>query len=505
MPPRLPHLTFFTSGPQCTLCTIAKDVLSQVNAITPFHLRLYDIRKSASDTLDQEIERTAWRRLYQYDVPVLHLTADDGAFDDLAGRTRGRGGVLKGGRVMKHRIDQDKLVGLVQKWTKQLNTSQLFSSSPGTGTTKRRRGSPSNSPEFPFSELPFVVSSAPSPTQPVDFPTTTISYDYSSFDELTTLPVLGVNSSSNDEDRPQRPKPVEDPRRCFNCLGVHLLRECPFRIDRAVIAENRSKFQDDHPSTSNLTGLTLGSSSTSNKAREQDQARRLGFLEKFRPGVVGPELVAALGNVGWQREWPWYDKFRKWGYPSGWTRTERDDRWGLMDAARGLQELVHVVRQRIQGRDLLEWDEVEALQVYDDGGSLSPPAPPLASAQSLPEPSSPSPPSPPKAPPLSLPASTPPPLPPNEPPPLPPGPPPPPLTTTLDLPTYRTIKLVHYPWRQTDFSILEIYRPDIYLGHPPWVRVGEMTMPSLPSEEVVAEEEKAGLCERSMEFGSESD
>jgi hypothetical protein len=61
------------------------------------------------------------RSLQQYDIPVLHLSeAED--FDSLAGRTNGK--VLKGGRVMKHRIDQEKLVSLVQEWTEKLNRQQ---------------------------------------------------------------------------------------------------------------------------------------------------------------------------------------------------------------------------------------------------------------------------------------------------------------------------------------------------------------------------------------------
>ncbi|SCZ91937.1 BZ3500_MvSof-1268-A1-R1_Chr5-3g08232 [Microbotryum saponariae] len=509
MPPKLPHLTLFTSGPQCTLCTVAKDVLAEAQSQSPFHLRVYDIRKTASDTLDQQIERTAWRRLYQYDVPVLHLTAHDGGFDDLAGRTGG-GRLFKGGRVMKHRIDHDKLVELVKKWTQQLNAKEArlkrarsCSASPPE-TTKQHRASPEPSPEserFPFSELPFVVWSAPSPTEPVEFPTTTISYDYSSFDELTTLPVLGVEASpSNESEGSQHRKPIEDVRRCFNCLGTHLLHDCPFRIDRSVIAHNRREFQAEYPIHAG-PGLTLGSS-TSNKAREEDVARRLGFLERLRPGVVGPELEGALGITGSQGEWPWFDKFREWGYPSGWTRTVRQDQGGMVDAETGLQELLHVVRQRIQGRDFLDWEEVEALRVYDEGASSSPPLDAQSSSK----------PSPPSEPPPPLPTSTPPPLPPNAPPPLPPGPPPPLPPPTIELPIYRTIKLVHYPSRQTDISNLEIHRPDLYLAHPtPWtsvptpcVQVGKATMPCQPPSEAVVEEEEE-LSERSMEMESESE
>lgn len=50
----------------------------------------------------------------QYDVPVLHYSKDD-TIDSLAGRKG------TGGRVMKHRIDKEKLARLVKEWTEQMN------------------------------------------------------------------------------------------------------------------------------------------------------------------------------------------------------------------------------------------------------------------------------------------------------------------------------------------------------------------------------------------------
>ena len=140
-PRRLPTLTLFTSGPLCSLCDVAKADLAAVQKQHPFHLKLYDIRRKQGDDL-QEYERTAWRRLYQvrlfslqricmerltltdvaseqYDVPVLHYGASgEDSLDSLAGR-KGQ----KGGRVMKHRIDKDKLAELVKEWTRQLNSN----------------------------------------------------------------------------------------------------------------------------------------------------------------------------------------------------------------------------------------------------------------------------------------------------------------------------------------------------------------------------------------------
>ncbi|TNY24241.1 hypothetical protein DMC30DRAFT_192733 [Rhodotorula diobovata] len=118
MPPRpsslrLPTLTLFTKEGSCSLCDVAKEDLKAVQRVAPFRLQLYDIAKQGPDD-DLEYERTAWRRLYQYDIPVLHYSADD-SIDALAGR-KGRGG-----RVMKHRIDKEKLAKLVREWTEQLN------------------------------------------------------------------------------------------------------------------------------------------------------------------------------------------------------------------------------------------------------------------------------------------------------------------------------------------------------------------------------------------------
>lgn len=138
-PRRLPTLTLFTSGPLCSLCDVAKDDLASVQRQNPFHLKLYDIRRKHGDDPD-EYERTAWRRLYQvrlplplplapcggvdhggpcpqYDVPVLHYSVDD-SLEALAGRNG------KGGRVMKHRIDKEKLASLVKEWTRGLNKEE---------------------------------------------------------------------------------------------------------------------------------------------------------------------------------------------------------------------------------------------------------------------------------------------------------------------------------------------------------------------------------------------
>jgi hypothetical protein len=56
----------------------------------------------------------------QYEIPVLHL-AETSNFDSLAGR---KTELLKGGRVMKNRIDKSKLESLVRQWTAKLNSNK---------------------------------------------------------------------------------------------------------------------------------------------------------------------------------------------------------------------------------------------------------------------------------------------------------------------------------------------------------------------------------------------
>jgi zinc finger CCHC domain-containing protein 8 len=55
---RMPTLILFT-GPQCSLCDVAKESLGRVRSRRPFTLKLYNIR---DDSLP-DVKR--WRRAYQ--------------------------------------------------------------------------------------------------------------------------------------------------------------------------------------------------------------------------------------------------------------------------------------------------------------------------------------------------------------------------------------------------------------------------------------------------------
>ncbi|WWC89463.1 uncharacterized protein L201_004387 [Kwoniella dendrophila CBS 6074] len=68
MPPRIriPTLTLFTGGKECSLCEVAKQDLANLRRSTPFELNLWNIRDPPSGTDEKEVKK--WRRLYQYDI-----------------------------------------------------------------------------------------------------------------------------------------------------------------------------------------------------------------------------------------------------------------------------------------------------------------------------------------------------------------------------------------------------------------------------------------------------
>ncbi|KAI9639685.1 uncharacterized protein MKK02DRAFT_40006 [Dioszegia hungarica] len=98
MPPRppLPRLTLYTGGKECSLCEVAKLELAKVRQVRPFDLELFNIRSPPADVDAKEAKR--WRRLYQYDIPVLHL---------------------EGARVQKHRINAPALIAALDQWQAQ--------------------------------------------------------------------------------------------------------------------------------------------------------------------------------------------------------------------------------------------------------------------------------------------------------------------------------------------------------------------------------------------------
>ncbi|KAK9894791.1 glutaredoxin 2 [Cystobasidium minutum MCA 4210] len=87
----LPRLTLYTGGPECSLCEVAKEALMELKQKRglQFELETLNIREKG---MDPSLKK--WRRLYQYDIPVLHLNGE---------------------QVMKHRVNPDKLEALIRK------------------------------------------------------------------------------------------------------------------------------------------------------------------------------------------------------------------------------------------------------------------------------------------------------------------------------------------------------------------------------------------------------
>ncbi|KAK1769873.1 hypothetical protein QBC33DRAFT_556296 [Phialemonium atrogriseum] len=66
------RITLFTRE-NCGLCTQAKSVLSQVQQSRPFEFREVDIVKP---------EAKGWKDLYDFDVPVIHISKASGPGED---------------------------------------------------------------------------------------------------------------------------------------------------------------------------------------------------------------------------------------------------------------------------------------------------------------------------------------------------------------------------------------------------------------------------------------
>ncbi|BGP05110.1 hypothetical protein JCM10049v2_000914 [Rhodotorula toruloides] len=458
---RLPTLTLFTSGPTCSLCEVAKADLAQVQAVQPFHLRLYDIRKRQDDPL--EYERTAWRRLYQYDVPVLHFSKDD-TIDSLAGRKGA------GGRVMKHRIDKDKLARLVKEWTEQMNEGKRALSPDSADEPPAKRFATLPSPPSRAASSSSIAAGADDEDEPPLFLVTAspsaivddshyasfglgFSYDYASSSDSqlhilsearTPSPPLDTAESGGPGTKLNHLLPS---RACFNCGSPdHSISSCPFRHDREAIAENRALYASRRSALSVLSrsGTTTPKRLADGPPPASEREQFVDFHERFKPGVVSDELRRALGRgtragAMTTEEWPWMGRMLEWGYPRGWTMLE-----GEIDLFARMRERIMADASKDDIKDLDDVDDLEIYTSDDDqrvpscpSRSSSPPAaPPFRSPR-------PSPPAPsilprPPPPPPPPPSSPPPPPPPGTPPPPPPSSPPPPL------PPAQRIRLVDY-------------------------------------------------------------
>ncbi|GAA5830584.1 hypothetical protein JCM11251_002521 [Rhodosporidiobolus azoricus] len=561
-PTRLPSLTLFT-GNHCSLCGVAKDALEEVRQKAPFHLSYYNISRPVGEDPD-EYNRTAWRRLYQYDIPVLHLhPPGDTSIEGLSGKKG------YGGRVAKHRIHKDKLEKLVKEWTAQLNqeNSPLPSAPPPAPPSEivvdvaqnstapsaalERSCSPSDASD---DEPPlFLVTASPSAIVDDSHYASFglgFSYDYHApsppasaqraSDFSAALLVLGERCSPSPPlaSSAATPGPGSNlnhlwpSRSCFNCLDPsHSLGACPFRHDPDTIAVNRERYRAQRNSLS-LFARTRGASGTSTPQRlaeatpasqsePTERSRFLSYLERFRPGVVSRDLQVALGMGGDKaeyetQEWPWMWRIRENGYPRGWSWVEGEtDPFELMR--------VRIVSHAVgDGGDdgISDLDDVELLEIYGEPSSPSPTSSSLPSPTSAaicpdppplrplpktpPPPPTPELPPPPSPPPPPPPNGSPPPPPPDPPPPLPSEPPPPlPPQSRVHLVDYRTV-LFDSRTHWVAFSPTDYYASFNRPVPPPRVAADGGVEKSLRGEDVEGKQEVEDE-EEDMELGSGSD
>mmetsp|Transcript_7736 Transcript_7736/g.10682 ORF Transcript_7736/g.10682 Transcript_7736/m.10682 type:complete len:340 (-) Transcript_7736:145-1164(-) len=86
---------------------------------------------------------------------------------------------------------------------------------------------------------------------------------------------------------------------CFNCEGPHNMRECPFPINRQVVAANRRAFLQDKPKD--------------RRYWEEDKEYN------FEVGVLSPQLKLALG-IDDTQEPPYISKMFQHGFPPAYTK-----------------------------------------------------------------------------------------------------------------------------------------------------------------------------------------
>ncbi|KAF8163631.1 hypothetical protein B0H34DRAFT_795314 [Crassisporium funariophilum] len=102
-----------------------------------------------------------------------------------------------------------------------------------------------------------------------------------------------------------------DRSRCFNCGDPdHKVTDCPFRVNRELIALSRQYYQFYQGT------LGLGNWKRIHTVEAWRQ-QRLNWLEEFEPGKIKGELLKdalASGNEEWLRN------IANWGYPPGWIR-----------------------------------------------------------------------------------------------------------------------------------------------------------------------------------------
>ncbi|KAJ9104430.1 hypothetical protein QFC21_001925 [Naganishia friedmannii] len=119
---RLPKLTLYTGGPECSLCEIMKQDLEVVRFTHAFELEMFNIREPPKDVPEEKANEIAER--YKNDIPVLHL---DGHY------------------IQKHRLNSNSLKKLIEKYDPEEedpiyahNTFRPWTSVPGAKPKRKQ-------------------------------------------------------------------------------------------------------------------------------------------------------------------------------------------------------------------------------------------------------------------------------------------------------------------------------------------------------------------------------
>ncbi|PWN87479.1 hypothetical protein FA10DRAFT_269434 [Acaromyces ingoldii] len=95
-PSRVPRLTLYT-GTHCQLCDVAHSLLVSLQKDVPFELDTYNIRDDSAADVGK------WRRMYQYDIPVLHMD---------------------GKEIGRHRFEREKLLERITAASESIESSR---------------------------------------------------------------------------------------------------------------------------------------------------------------------------------------------------------------------------------------------------------------------------------------------------------------------------------------------------------------------------------------------
>ncbi|KAL1732117.1 hypothetical protein EV714DRAFT_207599 [Schizophyllum commune] len=331
---RIPRLRLF-SGPNCSLCDIAKAELAQVRKTVrfpPLPATLYLSLLSLPFSLPPHPSLPPYTSQADMRPPARLRARDDQHPGSRPGVLEAKICVLDprathrrqgGSEGEMGRADGDRGAGAVE-------------AGAGGGEDDYRRRFEEHIEE----QLKLVPSHCLYFEQ--DFPGEP-GYTFRGVYERVTDDVLGEEDEEDADAMDSHP----NRSRCFNCGSPeHILAACPDPISRPLVALSRQ-----------MHDFYRGSASASGSGGrlwvvEEWRGQRLRWLEEFQPGKVrGEGLREALGTDG-QR--PWLENMMIWGYPPGWC---------------GVEDPRERVRAIIEGcTEPEEYHPDESFAVYHDEG-----------------------------------------------------------------------------------------------------------------------------------------